>query len=270
MSDTDGAPGGVGPSCDVEEMDDTYALFSNFATSPADIAHVISAPGVCIESTNRGGGETTLSGTSAAAPHVAGVIALCIGEAGVPGPCAEMTPAEVIDQVRADAAANATPENGFVGDPFHPDALGHHFGHLVSATDPAIRRIPSRPAPVVTAAPPAAADTTLEVLALRIARRQDVDSLSVVARLGEPGMVTARARVRLRGAFARLIASRPATVEAAGNRTYRLRLRLRRADLQRTKRALRHGARVRARVWVTASDAAGNSRTKTRRVRLRP
>ena len=269
-SDTDGAPGGSGPaSCDPTESDDSYATFSNFATRPVDIAHVIAAPGVCIESTARGGGVTTGSGTSASAPHVAGVVALCIDEGGVPGPCAEMTPAEVIEQIRADAAATATPQNGFLGDPFSPLPAGHYFGHLVSAQDVTVRRIPPRP-PVAAASPAAPADTTLEVLALRIARRQDVDSLSVVVRLAEPGTVTARARVRLRGSAARLLATRRVTVHAEANRTYRLRLPLPRAAVRRIKRALRRGVRVRARVTMTVSDRAGNSRTKNRRVRLRP
>jgi subtilisin len=271
MSDTDGAPGAAGPSCDLDpgEIDDAYATFSNFATSAADLAHVVAAPGVCVTSTKRGGGEKMESGTSAAAPHVAGIVALCMGEAGIPGPCAEMTSAEVIDQVRADAAANATSQNGFLGDPFHPDPLGHYFGHLASAADLSIRRIPPRPAPVVTASPATMADTTLEVLALRIARRQRVDDLTVLVRLAEAGTVTAGARVRLRGGAARLIASRRAAVQAEANRTYRLKLPLPRAGVHRIKRALRRGKRVRAKVTVTIRDAAGNSRTKQRRVRLR-
>ena len=268
-SDTDGAPGGSGPaSCDPTESDDSYATFSNFATRPVDIAHVVAAPGVCIESTARGGGVTSGSGTSASAPHVAGVVALCIDEGGVPGPCAEMTPAETIEQIRADAAANATPQNGFLGDPFYPLPVGH-FGHLVSAHDLTVRRIPPRRPPLTTATPPAPADTTLEVLALRIARRQDVDSLSVVVRLAEAGTVTARARVRLRGGAARLFSSRRVTVQAAANRTYRLRLSLPTAAVHRIKRALRRGVRVRAKVTLTVSDTAGNSRTRSRRVRLR-
>jgi hypothetical protein len=139
----------------------------------------------------------------------------------------------------------------------------------VSANDLTVRRIPPRPVPIVAPSPPAAPDTTLEVLALRIARRQDVDNLRVVARLAEAGTVTARARVRLRGGAARLIASRRATVQAEANRTYRLRLRLPRAAVRRIKRALRRGVRVRAKVTLTIRDAAGNSRTKQRRVRLR-
>ena len=46
MSDTDGAPGGGrAGSCDLTEIDDEYATFSNFATRPADVAHVVAAPG---------------------------------------------------------------------------------------------------------------------------------------------------------------------------------------------------------------------------------
>jgi subtilisin len=267
-SDTDGAPGGTGPtSCYPGERDDHLATFSNYATQAADIAHVVAAPGVCIESTARGGGLGLFNGTSAAAPHVAGVVAVCMGEAERPGPCADMSPAEVIEQVRADAAANATPQNGFLGDPFSP-VSGRFYGHLLSGFDPTMRRIPPRATPTIAAQVPA--DTTLEVLELRIARRQDVDHLIVVARLAEAGTVRARARLRVAGGAARLILSRRAAAQAAPNQTLRLRLRLRPAGLHRVKRALRRGLRVRARVTMTVSDSAGNARTKTRRVRLRP
>ena len=273
ISDSDGAPGGAGPDppCWPGQRDDSLATFSNYAARPADVARVVAAPGVCITSAARGGGRATDTGTSFAAPHAAGVVALCMGEAGRAGPCAEMTPAEVIAQVRADAAANATPDNGFAGDPF--SSVGPNFGHLVSAADPTVRRIPPRPAPPTAAAtsPPPALDTALELLAMRIRRRQDVDRLRVVARLGEPGTVTAAARVRVPGfvARARIIRAPGATARAVPHRTQRLRLRLRAAGLRRIKRALRRGVRMRARVTMTVSDLAGNTRTKARRVRLR-
>lgn len=70
--DTDGGPGGYGPST-TYGADDKFASFSNYSTKNK-IAYVM--PGVNINSTFKGGGYTTMSGTSMAAPHAAGVLAL--------------------------------------------------------------------------------------------------------------------------------------------------------------------------------------------------
>ena len=134
MSDSDGQPGGAGgaPACRVGESDDAPASFSNWASTPVGEAHTIAAPGVCITSTAKGGGSATMSGTSMAAPHVAGSVALCIGDGATPGPCAGLTPAQIIDRMRSDAAAHSTalPSYGFPGDLVHPIA-GRSFGPLV-------------------------------------------------------------------------------------------------------------------------------------------
>ena len=84
LADSDGRPGGKGgsPSCRADE-DDTLADFSNYGAAVDLIA-----PGVCIFSTmpvdshNLGdsGGYGTLTGTSFAAPHVAGAAALYISK----------------------------------------------------------------------------------------------------------------------------------------------------------------------------------------------
>ena len=51
---------------------DTFAYFSNYANPPVDYC----APGVNIKSTWKDGGYNTISGTSMAAPHAAGVLLL--------------------------------------------------------------------------------------------------------------------------------------------------------------------------------------------------
>jgi subtilisin len=136
MSDSDGAAGAAGgdPSCRTGESDDRYASFSNFAdpTDSGGQAHMVAAPGVCIDSTWLGGGYRTASGTSMAAPHATGTVALCAGSGGVAGPCAGLAPADVISRIRADAAASVASIGGFEGDPFTPVA-GRYFGPLVPA-----------------------------------------------------------------------------------------------------------------------------------------
>ena len=58
----------------VSAMDstDTWASFSNFGNPPIDYC----GPGVSILSTHKDGGYITGGGTSAAAPHVAGILLL--------------------------------------------------------------------------------------------------------------------------------------------------------------------------------------------------
>jgi subtilisin family serine protease len=134
MTDTDGLPGGTGPKpCIKKELDDTYATYSNFAVSAADQAHTVAAPGTCVVSDALGGGTSTYYGTSQAAPHVAGAVALCLNDGLIPGPCTGLTPAGIIAKIRGDAQANATTLNGFAGDPLHPIS-GEYFGYLVSAS----------------------------------------------------------------------------------------------------------------------------------------
>lgn len=128
MADFNGQPGGGAAATCRTDVDDTAADFSNYTTpGSSDVSHTIDGPGVCILSTWKGGGYNTISGTSMASPHVAGVAALCIAV----GPCGSMSPSQVIARLRNDAAARPA-SYGFVGDPNNPIS-GRYYGYLVYA-----------------------------------------------------------------------------------------------------------------------------------------
>lgn len=133
VADSDGRPGGLGgtPACDSRQSDDAYASFSNYAATAAGASHLVAAPGSCIRSTWLNGGYATSSGTSMASPHVAGVVALCVGEAGAAGPCAGLSPAQVRQRIAGDAEAHttATSTYGFTGDPVRA-VSGRSYGYL--------------------------------------------------------------------------------------------------------------------------------------------
>ena len=130
-ADYNGRPGGGAASTCRAGVDDTSADFSNFTTvGSSDAGHVIAAPGVCINSTWKGGGYNVISGTSMATPHVSGLAAVCIATGACPS-----TPAGVADKLRADAAAQPA-SYGFAGDPASPVVVNGQtrlYGHLAYA-----------------------------------------------------------------------------------------------------------------------------------------
>ncbi len=94
LADTDGVPGGLNDvrtafSICTEDKDDSMACFSNFShtatnnpvtSSGAKIDMAL--PGYRIYSTHSNGGYTTMSGTSMASPHAAGLAALYVAKNG--------------------------------------------------------------------------------------------------------------------------------------------------------------------------------------------
>lgn len=300
MSDSDGAPGarGAAPACRGGEADDVRATFSSYATTSAGAAHTVAAPGVCIRSTRPGGGYATSSGTSMAAPHIAGAVALCLGEAGVAGPCAGLSPAGIIANVRA-TAGRQDGGHGFVGDPLRP-FVGQYFGPLAwagigdsavtlgkpvgtdlpvaGATPPTVGSAtaapaPSRPAPAIASLP---LDRTAPVVAVavRMQRLRTVlrRGLSVMLRCSEGCVATAE--VWLPGPTAkRLGLSRGAGARIAPRSRIRLAANARKGVVLKLSRSARvRLARTRGvavRVKITVVDAAGNRRAVTRKVTIR-
>ncbi|WP_051283960.1 S8 family peptidase [Desulforegula conservatrix] len=104
IADSNGQPGGGGPDT-YYGPDDTFATFSNYG---ADVD--IAAPGVSINSTWKGGGYKIISGTSMAAPHVAGAAALYIDNN--PG----LSPADV-KAALINHGIDQGETGGFTGDP---------------------------------------------------------------------------------------------------------------------------------------------------------
>ncbi|HZA84725.1 MAG TPA: S8 family serine peptidase [Actinomycetes bacterium] len=132
MTDYNGSPSKASPpaGCDLGP-DDRASTNSSWAYDD-DKDHILAAPGSCITSTSNTGGTKVMSGSSMAAPHLAGTVALCIDRGACSG-----APADIIQKVRADAATRPS-TYGFDGDPFRPivaqgSGITQNYGYLTYA-----------------------------------------------------------------------------------------------------------------------------------------
>jgi subtilisin family serine protease len=132
MTDYDGAPSKISPPTGCNQGPDERASANSSWAYDYDENHILAAPGSCITSTSNTGGTMVMSGSSMAAPHVAGTVALCIDRGACSG-----TPADIMQRVRTDAAARPS-TFGFDGDPFRPivaqgSGITQNYGYLVYA-----------------------------------------------------------------------------------------------------------------------------------------
>jgi subtilisin family serine protease len=128
IADFNGKPGGGAAKTCQTEVDETADDKSNFTTiGSADSSHTIAAPGVCIYSTYKSNKYANMSGTSMAAPHGAGAVAFCIAS----GACAGLSPAQIIQKLRTDAATQPSTYS-FIDGPNSPNGT-RYYGDLLYA-----------------------------------------------------------------------------------------------------------------------------------------
>ncbi len=173
MADSDGRPGGLGASTNYG-ADDSFAGFSSYSASVVSGNPVNSPgaaidllmPGVNIYSCWRGGGYRSLSGTSMASPHAAGLVALYIAEHGR---ASNASGVYAIRQALIDAGMNQASGMRLAASAVEPDRRPENLGWAGQAA-------PTNDAPTVSIANPADGSTVSGTVVIQIKARDAEDS----------------------------------------------------------------------------------------------
>jgi hypothetical protein len=112
------------------------------------------------------------------------------------------------------------------------------------------------------------ADKVAPVTSLRFPRVQDIDKLYVKVHTSETATIRATGTIRVRNA-SKVYRFKTSTLSLAGNASTKVRLKLAKKKLKAVKRALRKKRRLKAKITVTATDAAGNRRAKKATLRIK-
>jgi hypothetical protein len=158
---------------------------------------------------------------------------------------------------------------------FHPDTCdlsGYSCIDLFSAPTKIVVP-PDPPPPVPPAATPspvaASSDTVTSFSGLSVKASQKVGKLSVQASMGEAGTITAGGAVSVPNP-SKVYRFKSISVTAVAGVSVTLKLKLPAKALKTVTKTLRKHKKLKARITITATDTAGNKKTETRTVKLKP
>ena len=120
---------------------------------------------------------------------------------------------------------------------------------------------PSPPLPV--------SDKTAPVQVLTGGKSQDVDKLAITVRVNEAGKVTAGGTVSVPGA-SKVYRFKSVTRTVKAHAQTKIKLTLARKALKAAKRAMKRKKKLKARITVTAKDAAANASKSALSIKLKP